>query len=776
MEKNRLLMLFTLIILMAYISGTDRKLKPYLVNQKTSQNAFNQGFRIRAASLSNQEFIVVYMYQKDIATYSIDLIGQIFNFNTSTPKITKTIFTINDPNNGTACDPSNSSCIPFYLDFSSKFYIASYPGGFIVLLNVLSCTAEAKVIVFNYDSTFNLIGLKDIDSANICFTSIKTLSSGNIVLVYQVDNDKSSDIKFIVFDQTFTEVSSGIVYTSTNKIELFCVADSQDGGFVVFAGENNVVQSFLFTGENKLYKTISYEIGSPIYVYVEIYEGGKALITWNDRANIYAQIVTYTTGTIIINTTVLAKPENYYTPVNKYLNFYNLYAISDGYLITYRAYYDNNYELFYKKLKFLNIPNNNENPILPLEGPVDTVSTNIGLNSPVAFVENKNSKNDFTFFWFDKNQDDTVVGNLDFNKLYLGKNRVINSLNVVLDECNDACLNCLADGTCSKCPNTFIVLDRTKCTCDVGYKIIANQCKKCSDLHNYCTNYSDNCACTTCEPGYHLTGEECTCDDTNPICKTCKNPDNCLNSDSQCNCLQCDISYSLQDGKCFFITNNFCLKYDDKGCALCISTASLNPFTNDCECPSGHYYNNDIQKCLPCDDPNCNHCTQDECLDCYDNFVLKDNYCNCTTFYFYSNGHCVSVGWLILGVSIISSMIGACVGFLIFVKRRRLRLLAARMANQQQQVPVQDIAITELKINGKVYPCEDISMVQKEENKLAVQIQGKVCDICMINYQIVKLECGSEIPHIVCMVCFRDMKKKSIKVCPFDRNPVSNLS
>ncbi|KAL4470734.1 hypothetical protein ABPG72_016739 [Tetrahymena utriculariae] len=89
------------------------------------------------------------------------------------------------------------------------------------------------------------------------------------------------------------------------------------------------------------------------------------------------------------------------------------------------------------------------------------------------------------------------------------------------------------------------------------------------------------------------------------------------------------------------ITNNFCPEATDstnlQNCFQCLNSQNRQLLSNQCQCKSGYFQDNQNLICQACK-PSCLTCNnQSECTACFQNAVLQQNQCICNQGYFMNN-------------------------------------------------------------------------------------------------------------------------------------------
>jgi hypothetical protein len=148
--------------------------------------------------------------------------------------------------------------------------------------------------------------------------------------------------------------------------------------------------------------------------------------------------------------------------------------------------------------------------------------------------------------------------------------------------------------------------DETICTPvdECEEKQYADVNRRCRDCKEHCAKCTDGKTCDKCEGGFYLKDDECVSDcgsgyveSEEGLCIQCKNScEKCKVDDSQC-CTSCPFK-------------TFQLNCD------CVSS-----------CGDKYWENVEERKCVPCDDPNCQKCSNDgkTCEECSNGFVLDVN-------------------------------------------------------------------------------------------------------------------------------------------------------
>ncbi|KAL4480719.1 hypothetical protein ABPG72_014494 [Tetrahymena utriculariae] len=248
------------------------------------------------------------------------------------------------------------------------------------------------------------------------------------------------------------------------------------------------------------------------------------------------------------------------------------------------------------------------------------------------------------------------------------------------EKCSTNCLKCLSLKQCQTCQDGFLLqsdkiclqncppdqqqdqVNKT-CKCDLNAQLNLGQCK-CNDGFymngNLCTACKENCAtcndaencvkykeCNSsqifdpnqkqciCKEGYYLNGKDCSpCKEDCLVCsdsKTCLKPRECgemYKYDNQLKkCVKClwDIEKKIcvedcQPEQYKDIVKLICIKCDQQQKGNCVVN-----------CPLKQYYDQDIQKCLPCHS-SCNRCKgkkENQCINCVNPLTLQpDSTCS----------------------------------------------------------------------------------------------------------------------------------------------------
>ena len=226
------------------------------------------------------------------------------------------------------------------------------------------------------------------------------------------------------------------------------------------------------------------------------------------------------------------------------------------------------------------------------------------------------------------------------------------------DEYNGFCTSCYPgyithDGTCilgnSKDPNCKRFQGSTCADCYNGFYL--NYEKKCMQGNPICKTFNrQNGHCTSCYPGYVISGSTCvegqakdpnckifskendvyctecyrgflaifgSCKEQNPLCKTVDK--------SNGNCTTCWPGFSLLQGNCTVETQTS--PSGENGVVDIYCVKVLNGVCN--ECSNGYYYHKQDRICKQVD-PLCKDHNEDNgfCTDCYQGFSLSDGRCS----------------------------------------------------------------------------------------------------------------------------------------------------
>lgn len=198
--------------------------------------------------------------------------------------------------------------------------------------------------------------------------------------------------------------------------------------------------------------------------------------------------------------------------------------------------------------------------------------------------------------------------------------------------CHSSCLTCddVFVSNCTSCPTHYalMLLQQSSGYCQV---ICHATCATCS-------GYTSS-ECLSCFPGYYLDSGRCfpICDDT---CATCKGilPNDCLscypyahvNNNGYC---VCDKGYYCNGTNCAdkcFKCQMMCDSCDYKKCFVC-SDPNMFIVGAECwyDCPKPYNKNSIDKTCYLCDS-TCKTCfgpNDNNCLSCYDSFILDENKC-----------------------------------------------------------------------------------------------------------------------------------------------------
>ena len=202
------------------------------------------------------------------------------------------------------------------------------------------------------------------------------------------------------------------------------------------------------------------------------------------------------------------------------------------------------------------------------------------------------------------------------------------------DTCDMNCNTCSGDATtCTSCssPNPFLDIDDT--------------CKECNLCDPSCFTCNGSLAtnCLSCNPGDYLISSN-TCDSCDMNCKTCSgdattctscaSPNPFLDFDDTCK--ECpDGQYDTGSDSCDLCDSSCstCNEATNNNCLSCISGDFLT-VSNTCEpscpeeCPDGQY-DTGLDTCDLCDSSclTCNGVSNNNCLSCFDNFLLENGIC-----------------------------------------------------------------------------------------------------------------------------------------------------
>eukprot|EP00795_Rhopilema_esculentum_P005914 gene5914-11255_t len=185
--------------------------------------------------------------------------------------------------------------------------------------------------------------------------------------------------------------------------------------------------------------------------------------------------------------------------------------------------------------------------------------------------------------------------------------------------CHDACLGCHGPGpgSCNECKYSDKLMGDL-CTCKNGYFMNMDtfDCEKCDRTCEKCTGTGPQ-HCTICADNLFF-------DHSMKMCSYVCSTGTYFENDA---CFPCHETCHSCDGKEF------------KDCLLCNDTLVLYNSTCIEECPDGFYKMTFEKKsiCVMCNE-NCKTCferSMDQCISCYDDFVLQNGTCreNCTSPY-----------------------------------------------------------------------------------------------------------------------------------------------
>ena len=283
-----------------------------------------------------------------------------------------------------------------------------------------------------------------------------------------------------------------------------------------------------------------------------------------------------------------------------------------------------------------------------------------------------------------------------YNDENINTSVLTNSLINESNECKDCianCLNCNDDKSCNTCKEGM-VYQNTYCAneCLPGYVAVSDGlsetsiCHKCADYDrcNKCSS-KDTSICLGCKSGFYLKNSKCVeeCgsgyynyslgNNGGDICNPCSL--NCNLCDNSLVCKVCDSNYKLYQNKCVktcplgtvvfkpleeketnYNIYNKCLPCNEDNCQICsqynldVCLRCGNGYSlknNNCvqNCGIG-YYKDTNNNCIKCSDNNCNNCSENNniCIDCKDNFFLLNGLCvsSCPKGYTYnSSDQCV---------------------------------------------------------------------------------------------------------------------------------------
>ncbi|KAL4507710.1 hypothetical protein ABPG73_012398 [Tetrahymena malaccensis] len=247
-------------------------------------------------------------------------------------------------------------------------------------------------------------------------------------------------------------------------------------------------------------------------------------------------------------------------------------------------------------------------------------------------------------------------------------------------KCSANCLKCLSQKECQMCQDGYLLqFDKTCqqncptdqqqdqinkiCKCDSNAQFTQGQCK-CNDgfyiNQNQCTICQDNCAtcndgnscvkykeCNSfqildlnqkkciCKEGYFQNGKDCSpCQEDCLICsdfKTCLKPRECGEQYRYDNQLKKCVKCLWDTEKKICVEDCQPEQYKDTVkliCRKCDQQKQANCVVN---CPLKQYYDQEIQKCLPCHF-SCNRCKgskENQCINCVSPLILKpDSTCS----------------------------------------------------------------------------------------------------------------------------------------------------
>jgi hypothetical protein len=195
-------------------------------------------------------------------------------------------------------------------------------------------------------------------------------------------------------------------------------------------------------------------------------------------------------------------------------------------------------------------------------------------------------------------------------------------------------------GSCAVC--SVVGSGLTCSACINSYFLVNSTCKTCGQLQINCSTCSNNTvfACLSCTPGSILNavGQCSLCSSLFPNCNFCSvsectdclpgyytiNNKNCLVDCAVSNCNKC---VAKNNGQCTSCRTGYLLAANST-CAMigCSSPLSFNGLA--CICPYQSYYQQTGNTCLPCSDPACQTCPEDQCNQCLNGFFLHSNACS----------------------------------------------------------------------------------------------------------------------------------------------------
>ncbi|KAL4490211.1 hypothetical protein ABPG73_021255 [Tetrahymena malaccensis] len=182
------------------------------------------------------------------------------------------------------------------------------------------------------------------------------------------------------------------------------------------------------------------------------------------------------------------------------------------------------------------------------------------------------------------------------------------------------CLDCLPNYYKVQLQNQFLCL-----ACPAGQYFNQNTCQSCKYDCSICLSLSK---CLVCQTGYIMDSTYEICSDSNCAYGYFRNPLNnqCQQCPSSSYFLQCGVTQQVSNG----VVTGFSI-FPIK----CLDTFQINTAQNTCGCFSGVYLNNGV--CVPCQDPNCQVCSQTGCTYCKIGYFNQQGSCvlNCKPSFYY---------------------------------------------------------------------------------------------------------------------------------------------
>jgi hypothetical protein len=763
---KKVLLLMLILSIYDYSKPTELGIS-YNIN-KDAVKDYYQGYKTGVYVISDDSFIVLYSYQKNInmLVNTVDFKAEIFNFGNPVPINSFTVISrVYGKFNKDSCQ--NTTCIEPYRYFTIRASFIKIDTGYIVTLLRLPCTDGGEIIMLVFDTYFKEVKRMTIETGYICFMSAKLLDNGNILLVYNV-GVVNPTLSINIYNPQIYKIFNSTL--ADNFETAYFVAINGDMFYITLrSGGKNYCN--IYNQNGSFYKNINLHIDSVDFVHITPFNDNLCFITWIDNKILKGNVLDINSGIMTESIVTLAQVEDPFTITNKNLRQYRVIKKDNMILLLFRGYRDGTYKLIYKNIVYFKLPNGSYKFIFDTKENI--ISDNISLNSKYIFIQQPTElNNEFIFFWFPNTEEDKVDTEKHSNSYYLGLNRKIQTKTIVFPACKENCLFCNEKNfECSTCPSGFELIDNS-CQCPKNSFLFDNQCNNCLISQQNCAEFdSKTCTCSMCYDNFILKNRRCVCNnngiimDNNKCDYSCLIP-NCLQLEQeQCECEICKDGFAKYKGRCINLDEETCETYNPKlgRCDKCINGLVFNADRNICECPHiGEFYDN-IQ-CVKCAD-NCEVC-QDlaSCKVCIAPMLPDDNnICVCPPLYYLNNGECKSYLVIIIAIagSITFAIIVLLVSYYLYVKYKK------RVVKQTEDNKI-EIAVTGEKKGEEAEKPE-------EENKSVDISKDRICEICLQNPKTVLLDCGSEIPHLTCYECFVKLNEGNIITCPFDRNIIDNL-